>query len=512
MEVVLISIDSSPSGGLLIMQEVLKEAGHTCKLVQASLHRYDETSLKNLAKQIAEAAEHVKLIGISTMTNGFISCKALVKQLRRASKAKIILGGIHPTVKPVEALEIADYICVGEGEYPLLELVNKLEKGEQTDNINNIYTKKEGLIVKNPIRPLERNIDKFPVPKFELKYFYVYYGETLYCLADNHELIYSVYSSCYFILTARGCPYVCTYCLNSALIKIDKDYRVIRRRCDDHVMKELINFKKAYKKKIIYGFVDDDFCARSEKDMENFLELYSDKIKQPFFVASTPHSMTERKLNILIAAGLMRLEIGIQSISDYVNKNIYHRAARKKDLSKAASYVNTYKDKIQLTYDILLDNPWEKDDTKIETLRYLYDFPRKVIINLYSLTIYPGTELYDKAIKEGIIKDEIKEIYKKNFICDIKNDPINTLFVLYFVCRFPKSVIELLLRLRKIRLFNFFLGKITIPLLLLRKSFIRFCHVCAVAMKALRERDQEKIIYFLKIFYRSSISRVIGHK
>jgi len=503
MNVTLVSIESSPSLIFPIMQDMLKREGHRCNLIHVSLHRYDEVFLRELAEKIVTVGETPGLIGISTLTNSFSACKSLIGQLRNFTQAKIIVGGIHPTVKPEEALTAgADYVCVGEGEYALLELAGKLDRGEPADKIPNIYTRKDGRVVANPLRPLVHNLDDLPVPPFDLKHFYIYYRGKILSLEQNPELIYEIYPVIYFIITSRGCPYVCTYCLNSALIQIDKSYRRIRRRSNRHIIEELKNLKKVYHKKVTIGFVDDDFCAQSEENLQDFLKLYKEEIGLPFFVASTPHSMTARKMKMLVDGGLTRLEIGIQSINDDVNKKIYKRASLKNKVVEAINIVSPYRHQVTLNFDLILDNPWESDDARLETLRFLYTIPRPVQLNMYSLNLYPGTELYYRALEEGKLKDEQKEIYQKNHMVDINPDAINTLYVLCIIYKFPSCLTELLAKLMRICWVKSIFKKATRPLL----SWSRLCQNIQLynqlMFKSLRTGDKENFVYLIKLPFR----------
>ena len=77
--------------------------------------------------------------------------------------------------------------------------------------------------------------------------------------------------------------------------------------------------------------------------------------------------------------------------------------------------VNDYKDKVKAYYDIILDSPWDTDQDAIETLMFLSKLPTPYKLNLFSLLFYPGTDLYRKAKKDGIIKDDVNDIYRKHY-------------------------------------------------------------------------------------------------
>ena len=89
--------------------------------------------------------------------------------------------------------------------------------------------------------------------------------------------------------------------------------------------------------------------------------------------------------------------------------------------------VNEYRGQVKADFDIILDNPWDTDEDLIETLMFLSKLPTPFILNLCSLIFFPGTELYRKAKKEGLIKDDVKDIYRK-YIFGCSNTYLNKLF------------------------------------------------------------------------------------
>lgn len=67
-------------------------------------------------------------------------------------------------------------------------------------------------------------------------------------------------------------------------------------------------------------------------------------------------------------------------------------------------------------YDIISDNPYETAEDKVETLRLLYQLPRPHLLHFFSLTFYPGTDLYAKAKADGLVQDDERDIYNKSYI------------------------------------------------------------------------------------------------
>ena len=501
INIILLNVEASPSLLLPVMQEMLLLNGHDCRYINLTINRPDEALVDSLAKQVVNLMDPPHLIGISCMTTTYLTCVELTKHLRKYTSAPIVFGGVHPTVKPLEVLEIADYVCVGEGEDVLVELASRIESNERTDNILNLYLKKDGQIIKNNLRPLINDLDRLPVPSFNLSRFYMHHRGQIVCLEQNQHLLEQLFQNFYFIITSRGCPYRCSYCLNDAMINIDKNYRVIRKRSNQHILSELINFRKVYKRSVTIGFVDDDFCAQKEDNLKEFLSLYREQINLPFFLASTPTSLTNNKMKMMVESGLCRLEIGIQSASDEVNKSIFQRYASRKKLAEAIDLVRPYKDKLRLSFDVILDNPWETEETELETLRFVYTLPKPSNIGLFSLCLYPGTSLYSRALKEGRIINEVEEIYKKNHMSDLQNSAINALFLLHVRMGIPPSIIELLIKLMRFNFCRSLLCHSMVPLRDWPRQYQQLLNYIKLFFDALKKNDISGLkYYFIRLF------------
>ena len=133
------------------------------------------------------------------------------------------VGGPHVTLNPSETiLKTFDSFCIGEGEYPTLELVTALEHHTDYTHIKNLWIKKGKTIQKNPTRAFIQNLDDLPFPDRDMWRPWV---------DDNPGSRLS-------ILLGRGCPFNCSYCCNHALRKIAPGIYV-RVRSIPNIIKEL---------------------------------------------------------------------------------------------------------------------------------------------------------------------------------------------------------------------------------------------------------------------------------
>jgi len=450
MKITFLALEFAPSIGLRIIHEILKEKGHDSKIIHVPLQRISDKEIKKAAKAVAEFSKKDGLIGISAMANTFIPAKRLIQEIKKYSNIPIIMGGVHPTFKPIECLKYADYICLGNGEDAMLEFVEKLQSGKKVDNIKNIWSKKDGKVIRTPPRTLAEDLDSLPIPTFDFPNLYVWRQEKIWNLEKNKHnkrIVEQFFPHYYVIITSKGCPFKCKYCINDALTNFNLEARKIKRRGKEHIMKELKMAKKYLGSQSI-NFSDDDFGNRSVEFLKDFFKDYKKEINLPIYCANTPTSLTKERIDTMIDGGLQRLQIGIQSINDKVNKEIYGRPIGKQQIIKMVKLASKYRHKINICYDILLDTPWEKDDTKIETLKFVMIIPNPKEIWLYSMTLYPGTTFYDRAKKEGLIKNEEEEVYNKSFL-ELKPNAVNTLFLMYCKLGFPPMIINFFIHLIK---------------------------------------------------------------
>ena len=105
------------------------------------------------------------LVGITVNTANWydaLECAKLVKSARPSSH--LVMGGVHLSVYPEETInrEEIDSIVIGEGEDPLLEMATRLSEGWSLEGVAGVWFKKDGGIIRNPSRPVEKNPDRFP--------------------------------------------------------------------------------------------------------------------------------------------------------------------------------------------------------------------------------------------------------------------------------------------------------------------------------------------------------------
>jgi len=186
---------------------------------------------------------------------------------------------------------------------------------------------------------------------------------------------------------------------------------IYRRKSISSMMKELryILDKFSFVKYIL--FEDDNFLVADTASIKEFADRYKKEINLPFTIYGSPVFINEDKLRILRDAGLREVHVGIQSGSARLHKEVYKRNISVESVVKAAGVIN--KLGLRGRYDFIFDNPYETVEDQIQTARLIMRLPKPYIFQSFSLTFFPGTELYDRAKKDGKLYDERFQIYEK---------------------------------------------------------------------------------------------------
>ena len=215
------------------------------------------------------------------------------------------------------------------------------------------------------------------------------------------------------MLTSRGCPHQCSYCNNCRYVALF-GYNHIRYQSVTHFMDELETQLNYFDFFSGVGFADDDFFLRPIKQLEEFAERYKRKVGLPFGVTLSANTYSKEKMEILLDAGMEVIQMGVQSASQRVLDDVYNRkisVAKTRDIVRQIEpYHKTHH--LSFLLDFIIDNPYETKEDIIQTYRYLVEVPPQVTVNLFNLVFFPGTPIYDRAIKDGIIEPDNSMVFR----------------------------------------------------------------------------------------------------
>ncbi len=410
MRIGLVSTHTHPFAlGLRSVSATLKAAGHDVIMLFMSSRR-DTARPDYSPAALADFVEHLRrcdLIGMSLLTNTFHRAVALLEAIRAARlPAPVVWGGTHPTVAPDECLPLADAICIGEGEQPMLELADRLSAGRDPTDVPNLWYRGGGALsptreVRNALGPLRTNLDELPPPDYDLDTHWVAQPDGL-APATPRNLRGALDVA--RVITARGCPYHCAFCNNTALREIHRGRGPwVRLRSVDHVLTELQRLKARFPSIHAVNFVDDLFLVRSEEELERFAERYTREIGWPLELDVFPNTVTERKLAALRRVPLRLVSMGIESASADTLENIYRRPTPPARI--AAAIQTLARHRVPVEYHYIVSNPYEPEANVIETMRFIADHHRgPARLRVFPLMFYPGTPLHARAVADGLIK------------------------------------------------------------------------------------------------------------
>jgi radical SAM superfamily enzyme YgiQ (UPF0313 family) len=430
--------------GIEQLSSVLKSRGHQVSLAyDPSL--FDDTAFKSenfkgifsfkneVVSQIVR--DRPDLVGFSVMSDNVKWAYEISREIKSRISVPIVFGGIHASSVPELILENrdVDFVIMGEGEYPILDLVDGLAKGRVDSGTMNLGFRRNGGVVLNPLRPLIENLDSLPFPDKDL--FYDILPEI-----KNH----------YTIMSSRGCPYACTFCCNSRLKKIYNNHgKFLRRRSVDNVIGELDLAKKKYGiKDVIF---DDEIFTHDTAWLKEFASAYKARIGLPSFLWVHPNTVSEEVVECLKMMNCYAVEMGVQSINPEIRKKVLHRFYSNDTLKKAISLLK--RNGISCTVDNIVGLPQERMED-VENLVRFYNETRPTKIYVFYLRFYPRTEIIDIAdlapeLIAGIERnmDSLPFTLRGNSLLRDRTRQINKLLVVLVLIFFlPKRIVDFIIR------------------------------------------------------------------
>jgi len=223
--------------GLAYLAAVLEKAG--CELTVFDCPALEMDHKKLGAKLASFEPDVVGITSVTPTINSAILAARVAKET--CPNAPVVLGGPHATFMDSQILSEhpdVDTIVRGEGEQTILDLLQNLFHSGDLQAVPGISFRKNGHIIRTPNRPFIQNLDELPRPAYH------YFALKKYQLFGKMILP---------ILTSRGCPFQCTYCVSSRMVG-----KTFRARDPNHVVDELEWLRDVHKADA-FSFYDDAF-------------------------------------------------------------------------------------------------------------------------------------------------------------------------------------------------------------------------------------------------------------
>lgn len=376
--------------GISYISSLLKSKGHMTDLLvvtRGTKKSFVYSYIKRMNPDI------VGFTAVATEYKFILSLARYIKS--KFSSIFLIIGGPHASLNPDSVIKGAfDALCIGEGEFPILELVEQLSTGIKPTNIKNLWIKKDGSDETNPTSEFIQDLDILPFPDRKIWQKWIKYPAT------RHA-----------ILLGRGCPYQCTYCCNHALRKLSSG-KYVRFRSVDNVMRELRELYDAFPKtREIYFEVETiginlDFAIELCSKLEKYNEEIDNKLSYGVNLRIVPKVRFEPLFQAMARANFRFINIGIESGSDRVRTLILKRFYSNKDIIDSINLAKKYGLKVS-TYNLIgiPDETYEDFEKTINCNRMCV--PDWVQLSIFFP--YPGTELYKVCRDKGLLRNKIDE-------------------------------------------------------------------------------------------------------
>ncbi|MCX5911223.1 MAG: radical SAM protein [Deltaproteobacteria bacterium] len=362
-----------PSYALMSMGAVLKEQGMDVEVLDLLSTRYSQKKIEDRL-----ARYQPDLIGITSVTMNFPAAARILQTCKTLMpEATAVIGGPHATFMAEETLRSypeVDLVVRGEGEETIREVAIALDRREGLEKVQGLTFRRNGTVARTEDRPFIEDIDRLPLP-----------DRTLFPI--SRYLAMRVPAS---VLTSRGCPTGCSFCVGYRMTGRKGRFRNPLRVVDEIEAARRLGFEEVC--------IDDDLFTRNRRHVTAICdEILNRGLTLKLYIFARVDTVDEPLLRKLKEAGCAMicfgLESGNQRILDLANKRAtVERARRAVELSKAAG--------IAPFGSFILGLPGETRETMEETV----SFARSLGIpyGFHLLSPFPGTRIRERASEYGI--------------------------------------------------------------------------------------------------------------
>jgi radical SAM superfamily enzyme YgiQ (UPF0313 family) len=379
----------SPPLSLLTLVGAVRDLNHEIEILDLNVKtKYNLNHFEQKLKQY-------DLIGITTMTNTFKVVLNICKIAKR-NQIPTLLGGFHPTLVPsiIDEFDCIDMICRGEGDITFKELL----EGKPKDKILGLSYRENGVVIHNPDRPYIDDLNILPFPRNDM------------VESDPYHYIWVPAWVCE---TSRGCPFKCNFC---CVTKFHKGR--YRAKSPERVIKELMEVPAS--SKLIF-FTDDNFTLQKKRVMKICELLKKTNLsKRLMFVCQSrvdDIANNPDMVETMSKAGFMCFFLGFESFKQMSLDNMQKQYT----LDKVRKCIKLcHKNGIMVFGSFIIGNIGETVEDTWRTFELMKELELDLMMT-NPITPFPGTPLYDEAVKNGWIPEDFR--WEKWDITPVMNTP-----------------------------------------------------------------------------------------
>jgi len=367
--------------GLGYIVNPLLKSGYNVEILDIWAHQYSKEEVVERIQKL-----DYDVVGISAISTQYAYTKWLTSQFKKYNqKGRIVIGNALATLSPEIVLNHTqtDVCVIGEGEITFKEVVENIDRLE---NVDGIYFKKEGKIIKNRPRKYIENLDTIEFPAWDFFPTDIYLKN---CLIPGHSDIKTMN-----IIVGRGCPYSCRFC--------SKTFKGVRLRSVDNIIQEIKELIKRYK---IGGIFFNDELVVINKERIYDLCRKIKPLNLKWICQGRVNLVDYDLLKNMAESGCVAVGYGVESGSQTILNNMNKQITLEQS---EQAIKDTIKAGMRPVAQMMYGYPGETKKTLQETINFFKRVPYLGYISLSITTPLPGTELYDYSLEKGLIEDEEK--------------------------------------------------------------------------------------------------------
>ena len=364
--------------GIGYLAAVLEQKGYKVDVIDCQITRPDQKTLEDKFRSL-----NPDIIGITSATVTYLPALDVLKTAKIAvPKALTLMGGPHVTVLDHEAFTESsnlDIIVRGEGEQTILELAKLVSerKLENLSQVQGITFKNKTQIIHNPDRPFIADIDSLPQPAHH------HFDTNMYRLFGVNYMP---------IITSRGCPSACTFCLASKMCG-----HAFRGRSPSRVVDELEWLRDKFNAGA-YAFYDDTFTFDLKRAYAICDEMQKRKLNLPWDCRTRVDRVNKELLAKLKATNCQLIHFGVESGSPEMLKLM--RKGTTVELNAQA--IKWAKEAgISVAVSLVIGYPTETPKMLQQTIDFL-NKTKPDYVYMCEAVPYPGTELANFVQELGL--------------------------------------------------------------------------------------------------------------
>jgi len=361
-----------PPLGLLSLASYLKSR-HDVTVIDMILENKTVDDVPGILDEIKP-----DIVGVTSIIGLWPSVLKIFHKIKlHDSTIRTVVGGPNATYYPAEtfAHKDIDYVIVGNGQKPLMELCDRLDKRVSCVGIENCYVRGIQYNQFKCVYSDDHYIERYPFP------------DRRFTPHEQYSVPFCPENPTTTMITSMGCPFKCEFCTRTR-----PPVQFISLK---NIIEELIDIQKLGIKSIM--FQDELFTLHKERIMDFCRIIIKYGIRLNWMIKSRIDMIETDMLEPMINAGCFSIHFGIESGNDSTLKKMKKGYTSQKVRDVVAMVKASG---IKCTGNFMLAYPGESVDDILKSI----DFAKELNLDLaqFSLTIdSPGSRLFDEAVTLG---------------------------------------------------------------------------------------------------------------